>query len=89
MSEDAHGGKPAIEPEIVSINMAETKITFMDPKGNPLTVESKDPAMTFRWKIEGPGIDSSRVTKVILPPLDYNSNKPYAIEVHMLPHKFF
>jgi hypothetical protein len=72
--------------EIICLNIAETKITFYDAKGNPLTKNSKELAMNTRFKIEGPGINPERVTKIILPPLNYTTPQPYTIEIHTLPH---
>jgi hypothetical protein len=86
-TEDTTPIKTKEKTEIISLNIAETKITFYDAKGNILTKNSTDPAWNSRFKIEGPGIDPEKVTKIILPPLDYTSNKPYTIEIHTLPHK--
>jgi hypothetical protein len=72
--------------EIIRLNIGQVKITWLDSQNQPLTDNSPDPAMTFRFKIEGPGIDPDRVTKVELPPLDYSNNSLYEVIVHMMPH---
>ena len=71
------------ELEVVSLNMGDLKIEFVNRQGEPL--KPGDTAHCFLFRVTGAGIDPNRVTAVEIPRLDYDNSDELLVKVTLRP----
>ena len=85
MTPDGSGKIKGNRSIVIEVPLHLLKITLLDRAGNPATEETPLWELSsFRFKVEGPGFDSNKVTKLTLPTLDYSRNDLPLAKVEVL-----